>query len=191
MSERAPTSITDLVRGRLFGRVKVLWEPRDLWVGAYVSPTAVYVCPLPMLVARWARTYHKAAALITRDQRMLVISSGMDPHKYSLPGGRMVRGMPPIGRITKALHDQLARAVHGAVFSGDYRVISNIDRAPVHVIVHRVTIDGQDPAAEAGRRFRWVDGTKQTLGARRLTTSAQAVLADAIKAGMVRGGDSG
>lgn len=39
-----------------FGRLSVYLEPRDLWVGAYVASTAVYVCPLPILVLRWDRT---------------------------------------------------------------------------------------------------------------------------------------
>lgn len=37
-----------------FGRLQVYVEPRDIWVGAYVAPKALYVCPVPMLVIRWA-----------------------------------------------------------------------------------------------------------------------------------------
>lgn len=37
------------------GRLSVYVEPRDIWVGAYVAETAVYVCPLPLLVFRWTR----------------------------------------------------------------------------------------------------------------------------------------
>jgi hypothetical protein len=37
-------------------RLRVYWEPRDLWVGVYVAPHAVYVCPVPTLVFRWARS---------------------------------------------------------------------------------------------------------------------------------------
>lgn len=37
------------------GRLSVYIEPCDLWMGAYISPFAVYVCPLPMLVIRWRR----------------------------------------------------------------------------------------------------------------------------------------
>lgn len=37
------------------GRLSVYVEPGDVWVGVYVAPGAVYVCPLPMLVVRWAR----------------------------------------------------------------------------------------------------------------------------------------
>jgi hypothetical protein len=36
-------------------RLRIYIEPRDLWVGAYVAPHAVYVCPLPTLVIRWSR----------------------------------------------------------------------------------------------------------------------------------------
>jgi hypothetical protein len=38
------------------GRIQVYIEPRDLWVGAYVAPEAVYVCLLPVLVIRWSRS---------------------------------------------------------------------------------------------------------------------------------------
>jgi hypothetical protein len=38
-----------------FGRLALYVEPRDAWVGVYVAPDAVYVCPLPFLVARWTR----------------------------------------------------------------------------------------------------------------------------------------
>lgn len=37
------------------GRVTVYIEPRDIWVGVYVSEDSVYVCPLPLLVIRWRR----------------------------------------------------------------------------------------------------------------------------------------
>lgn len=36
-------------------RLRVYLEPRGIWVGVYVAPKAVYVCPLPLLVFRWAR----------------------------------------------------------------------------------------------------------------------------------------
>jgi hypothetical protein len=36
-------------------RVEIYAEPRDIWVGVFVSPAAVYVCPVPMLVIRWQR----------------------------------------------------------------------------------------------------------------------------------------
>jgi hypothetical protein len=38
------------------GRLQLYVEPRDLWMGLYVAPTALYLCPLPALVLRWART---------------------------------------------------------------------------------------------------------------------------------------
>lgn len=37
-------------------RVRVYLEPRDAWIGAYVAPDAVYVCPLPFVVIRFDRT---------------------------------------------------------------------------------------------------------------------------------------
>ena len=36
-------------------RLRVYFEPRDAWIGVYVAPKAVYVCPLPFLVIRWQR----------------------------------------------------------------------------------------------------------------------------------------
>jgi hypothetical protein len=37
------------------GRLSLYVEPRDVWVGLYVSPGSVFVCPLPMVVIRWRR----------------------------------------------------------------------------------------------------------------------------------------
>jgi hypothetical protein len=37
------------------GRFSLYVEPRDAWIGLYVDPRAVYVCPLPFVVLRWAR----------------------------------------------------------------------------------------------------------------------------------------
>lgn len=37
------------------GRVELYLEPRDLWVGVYVAPYAVYVCPLPTVVVKVRR----------------------------------------------------------------------------------------------------------------------------------------
>lgn len=37
------------------GRLALYVEPRDAWIGVYVAPDAVYVCPLPFLVAKWTR----------------------------------------------------------------------------------------------------------------------------------------
>lgn len=36
--------------GGIGRRIDLLFEPRDLWVGMYVSTKAIYVCPLPTLV---------------------------------------------------------------------------------------------------------------------------------------------
>jgi len=40
---------------RLGQRVQLYIEPRDAWVGVYVDPKAVYVCPLPFVVVKVAR----------------------------------------------------------------------------------------------------------------------------------------
>jgi hypothetical protein len=37
------------------GRFTLLVEARDAWIGVFVAPDAVYVCPLPFLVLRWTR----------------------------------------------------------------------------------------------------------------------------------------
>lgn len=37
------------------GRVQLYIEPRDAWVGVYVAPDAVYVCPVPFVVVKVAR----------------------------------------------------------------------------------------------------------------------------------------
>jgi hypothetical protein len=37
------------------GRLSIYIEPRDVWVGAYIAPAAVYVCPLPLVVFKWDR----------------------------------------------------------------------------------------------------------------------------------------
>jgi hypothetical protein len=37
------------------GRLSIYFEPRDIWVGVFMGPSAIYVCPLPMLVVRWWR----------------------------------------------------------------------------------------------------------------------------------------
>ncbi|WP_237101403.1 hypothetical protein [Nonomuraea sp. MG754425] len=38
-----------------FGRIAIYIEPRDLWVGGYIAPDAVYVLPFPTIVFRWTR----------------------------------------------------------------------------------------------------------------------------------------
>ena len=42
------------------GRIRVYLEPRDAWVGLYVAPAALYFCPLPFVVVRWARVREAA-----------------------------------------------------------------------------------------------------------------------------------
>lgn len=37
------------------GRLQIYIEPRDVWVGVYVAPNAVYVLLVPFLVLRWTR----------------------------------------------------------------------------------------------------------------------------------------
>lgn len=36
-------------------RLQVYLEPRDVWIGAYVAPLALFVCPAPCVVLRFAR----------------------------------------------------------------------------------------------------------------------------------------
>jgi hypothetical protein len=42
----------NLVTTRFTIRVEVYFEPRDVWIGAYLARDAVYVCPLPCLVIK-------------------------------------------------------------------------------------------------------------------------------------------
>jgi len=41
------------------GRVEIYLDPRDLWIGAYVAKSAVYVCLLPAVVIRVSRGRRK------------------------------------------------------------------------------------------------------------------------------------
>lgn len=36
-------------------RLRLIFEPRDIWVGVYVSREAVYVALIPCVVLRWQR----------------------------------------------------------------------------------------------------------------------------------------
>lgn len=36
-------------------RLAVYIEPENIWIGVYVAPDRVYICPLPLLVFRWSR----------------------------------------------------------------------------------------------------------------------------------------
>jgi hypothetical protein len=38
------------------GRLAVYLEPRDIWIGVYRGPDAVYVLPLPFVVFKWTHT---------------------------------------------------------------------------------------------------------------------------------------
>ena len=37
------------------GRLSLVFEPRDFWVGLYAGPDAIYICLVPRLPLRWAR----------------------------------------------------------------------------------------------------------------------------------------
>ena len=37
------------------GRLSLIFEPRDIWLGVYLAPSAVYICLIPCLPVRWAR----------------------------------------------------------------------------------------------------------------------------------------
>lgn len=40
---------------RWYERITVYFDPRDWWIGVYVSEHSIYVCLLPTAVIRWAR----------------------------------------------------------------------------------------------------------------------------------------
>lgn len=44
---------------RQHGRVTIYVEPRDVWIGLYVAPGAIYICLLPMLVIRLTRPWRR------------------------------------------------------------------------------------------------------------------------------------
>jgi len=37
------------------GRLSLVCEPRDIWIGVYVAPGAVYVCLVPCFPLKWER----------------------------------------------------------------------------------------------------------------------------------------
>lgn len=37
------------------GRVEISFEPRDLWIGVYISETGIFIYPLPMIAIRISR----------------------------------------------------------------------------------------------------------------------------------------
>lgn len=37
------------------GRLSLVFEPRDIWIGLYIGPDAIYICLIPCLPLRWAR----------------------------------------------------------------------------------------------------------------------------------------
>ena len=37
------------------GRLWLIFEPRDIWLGVYVAPKAVYVCVVPCVAFKWER----------------------------------------------------------------------------------------------------------------------------------------
>jgi hypothetical protein len=50
------TAPRDLSTGLLrLGRLSLVFEPRDWWIGLYVAPGAVYACLVPCLPLRWER----------------------------------------------------------------------------------------------------------------------------------------
>ena len=37
------------------GRLSLVFEPRDIWLGVYVAPGAVYACLVPCFPLKWER----------------------------------------------------------------------------------------------------------------------------------------
>jgi len=61
-------------------RLRIYIEPRDAWIGVYVSEKAVYVCPVPFLVIRFARRARpQPAASKTQQTIDLILSGDIDP----------------------------------------------------------------------------------------------------------------
>lgn len=131
--------------------------------------------------------YHKVAGLIVNDQRLLLISSGMDPGRYSLPGARMddpePSRMASMLTLERALRAELGVAPQAMRHFGNYEVTSNIDGGRVAGQTFRVDVlpelDVQPRSDD--RSVVWVTG-----GTRRpVTTLARAVLGDLSVRGVI------
>ncbi len=44
-----------LRRIRITRRLSTYIDLADIWVGVYIAPSTIYVCPLPCWVFRWVR----------------------------------------------------------------------------------------------------------------------------------------
>ena len=42
------------------GRFWLIFEPRDVWLGVFIAPKAVYVCVVPCLPVKWERRPRRA-----------------------------------------------------------------------------------------------------------------------------------
>lgn len=65
------------------GRLSIYVKPADLWVGVYIARRAVYVCPLPCLVFKWARvgpwTYAYRDEIARRGQEVVTRPRAGEP----------------------------------------------------------------------------------------------------------------
>lgn len=43
------------------GRLSLVFEPRDIWLGLYIGPDAIYLTLIPCLPIRWARGARRVA----------------------------------------------------------------------------------------------------------------------------------
>ena len=43
-----------------WGRFWLIFEPRDVWLGVFIAPKAVYVCVVPCLPVKWERRPRRA-----------------------------------------------------------------------------------------------------------------------------------
>lgn len=131
--------------------------------------------------------YRKIGALIIRDHRMLLITATMDPDVYSMPGGPDCLSMTHNELIAEALHTELGVDVLAyAGHFGDYHVTSDIDGSGVFSTIYRVEIDGEPEPRQLGRRLVWANPATDV----RMSTTVQAVMADAVQASLVETGNT-
>lgn len=77
-------------------KIALYLEPRDAWIGVYVGPNAIYVCPLPFVVIRWTRRATRTGRLMDNAIRARVKTP--DAPLYTSPHGpveTVVQPTPP------------------------------------------------------------------------------------------------
>lgn len=131
-------------------------------------------------------TYRKIGALIIRDGRMLLITATADPEVYTTPGGPQEDGVPHHRTLATELRAELGVEIRKPVeLFGSYDITSNIDDTRVRSTVYRVEVDGEPDPRQPGRRLVWANPLTPVP----MSTTVQAVMADAVDAGLITPGE--